>query len=80
MITIIGECDLCGKKTKNLNSIILYKKSIDYCNDCKNKAKEIKKEFKKQIQEEYLWFERTVEKIERNFYKGIIEPKNRRYL
>ena len=39
MITIIGKCDLCNRNTTNLNSIILYKKHFDYCQECEKKPK-----------------------------------------
>ncbi len=75
MITIIGKCDLCNRNTTDLNSIILYKKHFDYCQKCEKKAEEIKNKFKDDIQEEYLWFERNLERIEKNFYKKIIDQK-----
>ena len=41
----------------------------------RKKAEEIKNKFKDEIQEEYLWFERNLERIEKNFCKKIIDQK-----
>lgn len=45
----IYKCDICGESVNRLNSIILYKKSFDYCDKCKRKAEEIKDNFKKEV-------------------------------
>lgn len=39
------ECDICRKKVKEdeLETLILFKRSIDYCKNCKDKAMKIKK-------------------------------------
>lgn len=43
MIIYTYKCDLCEKKVKQLESIVLYKTKLDYCEDCKIKANKIKK-------------------------------------
>jgi hypothetical protein len=40
---IIYKCDICKKQVNNIESIVLYKTKLDYCESCKTKANKIKK-------------------------------------
>lgn len=40
---IIYKCDICKKKTDKIESIVLYKTKLDYCNNCETTANKIKK-------------------------------------
>lgn len=40
---IIYKCDICKKQVDNIESIVLYKTKLDYCEKCKTKADKIKK-------------------------------------
>ena len=40
---IIYKCDICKKQVNNIDSIVLYKTKLDYCESCKLKANKIKK-------------------------------------
>lgn len=42
-------CDFCKKPSDNIQSIVLYTKRIDYCENCKNKARNIKRSIKNSI-------------------------------
>lgn len=44
---IIQQCDICKRKVPILDTVVLYKKSIDYCEKCKNKVEKAKKNMKK---------------------------------
>ena len=47
---IIQQCDICKRKVPILDTVVLYKKSIDYCEKCKNKVEKAKKEYEKEIE------------------------------
>lgn len=40
---IIYKCDICKKQIDQIDSVVLYKTKLDYCEKCKTKAKKIKK-------------------------------------
>jgi hypothetical protein len=40
---IIYKCDICKKQVEQIESIVLYKTKLDYCENCKTKANKIKK-------------------------------------
>lgn len=65
-------CDLCGKETTALHTMVLHKKSFEYCDSCKKRAEEIKKDFKDEIKQEYLTFEFNLKETEKNFYRNKI--------
>lgn len=43
---IIQRCDICKKEVDNINSVILYKRSFDYCENCKEEAEKLINRFK----------------------------------
>ena len=47
---IIQQCDICKRYTTIYDTMILHKKSIDYCLRCKSKADKIKAEFKQEAE------------------------------
>lgn len=65
---IIQQCDLCNKKTTAIKSIVLHKKTIDYCTDCEKKANKIVEDFKQIIKQEYILFECRLKRAEQKFY------------
>ena len=69
---IIHKCDICKKKSNNIQTIILHKKVIDYCPKCRVRAEQIEHEFKKVRKQEYLLYEMSLRKVEEDFYKGFI--------
>ena len=69
---IIKICDLCGEETKKLKSVILYKKTFDYCENCENKARKIEKDFKRLVKNNNRYFSEELKKKEKDFYKKRI--------
>ena len=40
---IIYKCDICKKRVKKAESIVLYKTKLDYCENCSTVANQIRK-------------------------------------
>ena len=40
---IIYKCDICKKQVDHIDSIVLYKTKLDYCEKCKTKSNKIQK-------------------------------------
>lgn len=47
---IIYKCDICKKKVEKIESVILYKTKLDYCENCKTTANKIRKALSKSIE------------------------------
>lgn len=77
---IIQQCDICKRKVPILDTVVLYKKSIDYCEKCKNKVEKAKQEYKREMEYEYCELDSRLKSKERNLikkleqenYKGIV--------
>ena len=77
---IIQQCDICKWKVPILDTVVLYKKSIDYCEKCKNKVEKARQEYKREIEYEYCVLDSRLKSKERNLikkleqenYKGIV--------
>jgi len=65
---IIQRCDICKKEVDNINSVILYKKNFDYCENCKEEAEELINRFKD---------ERKYQNI---LYDSVLRNKEMEYL
>ena len=63
------KCDLCGKKTTRLRTVVLYKKSIDYCPSCSKKMQKLLEEFKGEMRVRYLQYEKSIKELEEDFLK-----------
>ena len=46
---IIYKCDICGKESHELETIVLYSQRIDYCENCKSKVTKMKQTMKNSI-------------------------------
>lgn len=72
-------CDLCNKVTdkEHINTIIIQKQSIDYCDriNCKNKMQQIIMSWKRIQKYEYLLYERKLKEREKEFIRKIIGGK-----
>lgn len=68
---IIYKCDLCKKETLHLDTMILYKRGFDYCNECKEKAEEIKQRYKRKIEYEYCMLDSKLKLIEKQYLAEI---------
>lgn len=77
------KCDLCGKKTTTLRTVVLYKKSIDYCSSCERKMKKLLEEFRGEMRVRYLSYEKSIKELEeeflekKNIFKGEEDDKGR---
>lgn len=67
------KCDICGEEDRNINTIILYKKKIDYCNKpkCTKKAYRIAKELEKEIKVQNMLFNFTLKSKENQLIKDM---------
>lgn len=68
---IIQQCDICKRKVPILDTVVLYKKSIDYCEKCKNKVEKAKQEYKKEMEYEYCVLDSRLKSKERNLIKKL---------
>lgn len=68
---IINRCDICKKDVAHLDSIVLYKKSFDYCINCKMEAEKIQKEFKKEYDCAYAILDCSLVTKERQYLYDI---------
>lgn len=61
-------CDICHRKVKEeeLETLILYKRSIDYCDKCATKANAIKNALKKSIRFYYNELDKQIQEAEKN--------------
>lgn len=74
---IINKCDLCGKTVLHLDTIILYKRSFDYCKTCKEKAEKIINEYKREIEYEAVMLDSRLKSKEKNILHKIKTERNR---
>mgnify|MGYP004506424209 FL=1 len=74
---IIQQCDICKRKVPILDTVVLYKKSIDYCEKCKNKVEKAKKEYEKEIEYEYCILDSRLKSKERNLIKNLKQENNK---
>lgn len=63
---IIFKCDLCNKQVEEIESIVLYKTRLDYCQECKAKAKRIKRVVANSIKYYKEQTEKKIEESEKN--------------
>ena len=68
---IIQKCDICLKTVKRLETIIIYKQSIDYCNKCKSKIEDIIEKFKKDANFEKELMYANLKRKEKDYIKQI---------
>lgn len=68
---IIQICDICNKEVKCLETIVLYKKPIEYCDKCKEKVEEFAREFSKEINFEREVMNASLRSKERDYIKEL---------
>lgn len=73
----INKCDLCGKTVFHLETIILYKRSFDYCKDCKEKAEKIINAYKRVVEYEAVMLDSRLKSKEKNILHKIKMERNR---
>lgn len=74
---IIHKCDICKREVPILETIILYKKPIDYCERCRNRIEKAKLEYKREIEYEYCLLDSRLKSKERNLIKSLKQENNK---
>jgi hypothetical protein len=74
---IIHKCDICKREVPILETIILYKKPIDYCERCRNRIEKAKQEYKREIEYEYCLLDSRLKSKERNLIKNLKQENNK---
>lgn len=67
---IIYKCDICGMQVFELDSIVLYRRKIDYCKDCKEQAEILKEKFRKELTERNKEYDLDLRQMETNFIQS----------
>lgn len=62
-------CDFCKKRKDNIDTLVLYSQTIDYCKDCEPIVNKLKKQFKKNIK----YYEEEKDKQIKQTEKFLIE-------
>ena len=68
---IIQKCDICLKEVKQLNTIVMYKQPIEYCDKCKEKVEEFVREFSREINFEREVMNASLRSKERDYIKEL---------
>lgn len=74
---IIQKCDLCNKIVPYLDTVVLYKRSFDYCKDCKKEAEKIMEEYNKEIKYENVILDSRLKSKEKNIISKIKQRNNK---
>jgi len=67
------KCDICGKEDLNINTLVLIRKKIDYCNNrkCIRQAIKIRKELEKEKETQENMFMSALRNKEKELMKKI---------
>ena len=77
---IIQKCDICNREVLALDTMILYKRPIDYCYKCKEEVEKMKQEYKREIEYENVMLDsrlkskekNIISKVKQKYDKGIV--------
>ena len=72
---IIQICDICNKEVKQLETIVMYKQPIEYCDKCKEKVQEKLKEFENEIKFEREVMNASLKSKEKKYIKSLKEEQ-----
>ena len=72
---IIQICDICNKEVKHLNTMVLYKQPIEYCEKCREKVQEVVEEFKKELDFEREVMNVSLKNKEKKYIKSLKEEQ-----
>jgi hypothetical protein len=75
---IIYKCDLCNKEVSKIESLILYKQTVDYCSDCIQKAKVIRNAMKHSIEFYKVEADKNIEEAEENILEKYVRNRTKR--
>lgn len=76
---IMYTCDICGKSVNYLETMVIYRRSFDYCLKCRKEVEGIREEFKKEIDYQYVLLDAGLRSKEDNIISRIKSKKNRRH-
>lgn len=74
---IIQICDICNKEVKQLETIVMYKQPIEYCDKCKEKVQEKLKEFENEIKFEREVMNASLKSKEKKYIKSLKEEQKK---
>ena len=75
---IMYTCDICGKSVNYLETMIIYRRSFDYCLKCRKEVEKIREDFKKEIDYQYVLLDAGLRAGEERIFSRIKNRKNRR--
>lgn len=65
------QCDICKKRTVNLDTIILYNKPITYCDECEEKVLKSKLQFKREVNYQNTLLDINLKNAEKRLIKEL---------
>lgn len=65
------QCDICKKETVNLDTIILYNKTITYCDKCEEKVLKVKLQFKREVNYQNTLLDINLKNAEKRLIKEL---------
>lgn len=65
------QCDICKKRTVNLDTIILYNKPITYCDKCEEKVLKSKLQFKREVNYQNTLLDINLKNAEKRLIKEL---------
>lgn len=65
------QCDICKKRTVNLDTIILYNKTITYCDKCEEKVLKAKLLFKREVNYQNILLDINLKNAEKRLIKEL---------
>lgn len=77
---IIQKCDICKREAPIIDTIVLHKKPLDYCERCRNKIEKIKQEYKREVEYQYCILDSRLREKEKSLIKNLEEENNRRII
>jgi len=75
MVKIIKKCDVCGKDIEEVNTIILYKNKIDFCESpkCIKKARKISQIIERELKYQNKMLDISMKNKEKEVLKTILK-------
>lgn len=65
------QCDICKRETVNLDTIILYNKTITYCDKCEEKVLKSKLQFKREVNYQNTLLDINLKNAEKRLIKEL---------
>ncbi len=74
---IIQKCDICNREITICDTIVLYRKPLDYCRECREEAEKIKQAYKREIECQIIIMESKLKAKETEIIKQLRAKNNR---